>query len=157
MSVFWWIKIGAGLGLVIQVVRAGMPGNANAFLFSPPVFWAQLAAAAGAGIHLYHYGLLKKANPDLSSPRDLLTRGGLFSRVRHPMYLGDLILMAGLLLLAPFPASVALWFAGFEALVFQSRIEDRYLETRFETSFREWKSRTGLLVPVFRRAPKPPA
>ena len=82
----------------------------------------------------------------------VLNTDGAYSLVRHPLYLGNLLLWIGI---AGFTG--AWWFvAAVAGLVTWStsrtmRAEDRFLEGRFETTYLEWRARTPRLVPRWTR------
>lgn len=80
---------------------------------------------------------------------DQLVTWGVYSKIRHPLYLSN----------TGIGISFALFHLGFswETILFTavlvmfeivlSRLEDRYLETRFQDLWRNWKSATPAFVP----------
>lgn len=111
------------------------------------LIFGQALAVAGALSNLYHYLLLKRSVGALGKPARLLAEGGLFRWIRHPMYASDLVLEAGLVLLAPGWGSLGL-AAAFAAFTVQTaRWEDRLLAQRFGEEFAAWCRRSGLLTP----------
>jgi protein-S-isoprenylcysteine O-methyltransferase Ste14 len=101
----------------------------------------------GGLVTILHYGLLRRSNRRLARPGRLVTRGGLFARVRHPMYLGDGVVYAGLALLAPGPVTLVVFVAGIAGILGQARVEDGWLSRRFGRQHARWRERTGLLLP----------
>jgi protein-S-isoprenylcysteine O-methyltransferase Ste14 len=79
--------------------------------------------------------------------RNLNTQA-LYSVVRHPLYLGNIIMMLGIML---FTHSILLCAAGlFGYLLFYERImatEEPFLFGEFGESYREWAARTPALLP----------
>lgn len=85
-----------------------------------------------------------------SHDADELVTWGVYSRIRHPLYLSN----------TGIGISFALFHLGFswETVLFTavlvmyeivlSRLEDRYLENRFQDLWRNWKSVTPAFVPI---------
>lgn len=146
VTLFWAFKIGAGLGLSLRVALHFL-GFWPALLSPPPMIVGQALVLAGAGINLQHYFFLKRSNPNVAAPDFLVSSRGLYHWIRHPMYLGDVILMIGLSLLAPGPAAFLLLILGMVGVGVQSRIEDAQMARAFGQPFEDWRSRTRLLVP----------
>jgi protein-S-isoprenylcysteine O-methyltransferase Ste14 len=146
VTLFWAFKVVAGLGLALRVALHFL-GVWPASLSPPPQLVGQALVLVGAGINLQHYFFLKRSNPNLAAPDFLVARRGLYRWIRHPMYFGDGILMIGLALLAPGPASLLLLAVGMAGVGVQSRIEDAQMARLFGRPFEDWRSRTCLLVP----------
>jgi protein-S-isoprenylcysteine O-methyltransferase Ste14 len=139
---FWWrIKVACGAALIINLVIYYLV-PASAEIVPRPL--AQALAVAGGAVTIFHHGLLKRARRDGDIPT-LVTRGGLFHWIRHPMYTGDLLLYTGLTLLAPGNISVALLMLGSLALYKQARVEDAFLHALHGDAFLDWQRRTRLL------------
>ncbi|MFP4309889.1 MAG: methyltransferase family protein [Desulfococcaceae bacterium] len=146
LTVFWFLKIFGGLFLALRVALHFLgvwPAGGSPF----PQLFGQFWVLLGAGVNLRHYVFLKRNNPDVASPDFLVASRGLYQWIRHPMYLGDLILMVGLTLLAPGPVSFLLLGMGTVGIAVQSRIEDEQMVRRFGPAFEDWRDRTRLLVP----------
>ena len=79
---------------------------------------------------------------------DALNTDGIYSTVRHPLYLGNLLIFAGVCLL---PA--VWWYAVILALAFwlyYERImftEEEFLRRKFGDAFTEWSARTPAFLP----------
>ena len=139
---FWWrIKVACGAALILHVVVYFL-GPAGTGIV--PRLLAQTVAVGGGAITLYHHRLLRRARGP-NGAAALVTRGGLFNWIRHPMYTGDLLLYAGLTLLAPDVVSVSLLLLGAIALYQQARAEDAYLLSVHGDTFSAWQARTRLL------------
>jgi protein-S-isoprenylcysteine O-methyltransferase Ste14 len=146
LTLFWAFKIAAGLGLALRVALHFL-GVWPALPSPLPQLVGQAVVLVGAGINLQHYFFLKRRNPNVATPDFLVSSRGLYHWIRHPMYLGDVILMIGLSLLAPGLAAVLLLILGIVGVGVQSRIEDAHMARAFGRPFEDWRSRTRLLVP----------
>jgi protein-S-isoprenylcysteine O-methyltransferase Ste14 len=80
--------------------------------------------------------------------RDQLASGGIYSHVRHPQYLGILLVAGGWVFHWPtipglimFPVLVTLYYG-------LAKREDRFLEERFGDAFREYANRTPMFLPA---------
>jgi protein-S-isoprenylcysteine O-methyltransferase Ste14 len=87
---------------------------------------------------------------------DHLNTSGLYAVCRHPLYLGNILMMIGVLL---FAKSLLLVIAGLLFyLLFYERIiatEEKFLAGRFGETFSEWAAHTSFLWPHFSRWQKP--
>ena len=79
---------------------------------------------------------------ELDAPR--LVRAGTYSRMRHPLYLANLLAGWGMVLLSGVAAPQALWLAlGWAAVCAGLGAgEDRYLRERFGAEWERWAERT---------------
>jgi len=145
---WWMIKVAATLLAVARpfwVIAAG--GGLLPLPSFVPMFLCQALALTGAGIHLWHYRLLKVGNASLALPDQLVTKGGLFPWVRHPMYLGDLILIIGFTGILPDVEGLGILLAAIVGLARQARVEDLELKGRFPDAYPPWQVRTRCLIP----------
>ncbi len=93
----------------------------------------------GGAVHLYHFWLLKRSNSTLDPPQQLVTSGGLFPWVRHPMYLGDGLVMLGFAILCPSWLSAGCLLLGLLALAHQRRAEEGRLADLFGEAFEAYR------------------
>ena len=109
---------------------------------------------AGLGIKIYTAGLAGQGTfvRTISTAREKeLNTTGMYSIVRHPLYLGNFVIWAGIVL---FPHSFAL--AAFCLLAFfllYERIihaEEAFLVEKFGTAYTEWAQKTPMFVPRFK-------
>jgi protein-S-isoprenylcysteine O-methyltransferase Ste14/membrane-associated phospholipid phosphatase len=114
---------------------------------------------AGLGVRIYTVGLAGQGTfvRTTSAPREKeLNTTGIYSIVRHPLYLGNFVIWAGIVL---FPHSITL--AAFFLLAFfllYERIihaEEAFLVEKFGTAFTEWAQKTPMFVPRFKLWRKP--
>ena len=142
----WWrIKVGAGAALIALLCAHFLMGVPMAALEFPR-WLAQALVLAGGITTLLHHRIVAKACAG-NQPTRLVNSGGLYGWIRHPMYLGDCLLYAGMGLLVPHPLSALLVTVGCAALVLQARAEDGHMATLFGEPFRRWQQRSGLLLP----------
>ena len=151
VSVWWWIKVTLSLSLMTQGILVLGLGWGSAAFFHPQ-FWAPLWL--GQGVVLFgaffcaaHYGILKSRAGDLSRPETLVTRGGAFPWIRHPMYLGDFTVIVGLALFCPSGFSAGAVLLAAFALFRLARLEDRQMAERFLEPYSEWSRSTRMLIP----------
>lgn len=82
---------------------------------------------------------------------EVLNTGGLYSVVRHPLYLGNFFIWLGLAL---FPRNGSLAIAAALAFwLYYERImlaEEEFLGAKFGASFDEWAARTPAIIPSLR-------
>lgn len=81
-----------------------------------------------------------------------LSTAGVYSVVRHPLYLGNLLIWAGVATTVGSLAAVAVTLLVF--WIYNERImlaEERFLHERFGPVFTRWASRTPALLPDLRR------
>ncbi len=105
---------------------------------------------AGVALRVWCAGHLVKT--------EQLTCGGPYAWIRHPLYLGTLLIAAGLLVAAGGP--VAPWGLGLLLPVFfvyylpyKERIESARLERRFGERYRAYRASVPALLPLGRRWP----
>lgn len=137
----WACKVVLGLVLVIRFVQAALEGSAIRHSG-----WFQLIVCLGAGIHIWHYFILKAETGKMHQPEVLVTNRGLYRWIRHPMYLGDLIVVSGF--------AIALsridWMIAITCglvILGQGVVEDRLMAASFADSFEHWKADTKRILP----------
>jgi protein-S-isoprenylcysteine O-methyltransferase Ste14 len=144
----WWaVKVLAGATLIAYSCAALVlewRARSNA---GNTVIAGQGLVLVGAGIHLWHYAILKRHARNLAGPVRLVTTGGLFGRVRHPMYLGDMIWAAGFGVLAADLVAAALCVLCWIAIPLQCRHEDRAMASAFGQEHALWARHARALIP----------
>jgi protein-S-isoprenylcysteine O-methyltransferase Ste14 len=83
----------------------------------------------------------------LPAARGLVTRGP-FRLVRHPLYLGELGIYAGLLIASPGPLAFAGAAVFFAAQWTRMRLEEDVLRSQFGSEYAAYAERTPRLVPA---------
>ena len=130
----WWLgKVSAGLILISMVFWTQL---------HPLTKLAQAVVVLGGIIHLSHYVLLRRSNESIDPPKVLVTTGGLFPWIRHPMYLGDAVVMIGLAGISRSILATAILIGGLSCLLVQQRIEDGVLTELFGDVYRSYIERT---------------
>jgi len=121
------------------------------------------AAQATLGIALFLVGLAvvvaaqraMGASLRLGIPSEdtALVEGGLYAFVRNPIFTGMLLAFAGVVTMAPAPATALLWLAGAASIAWQVREEERHLLARHGDAYRRYAARVGRFVPGVGRLP----
>lgn len=107
-------------------------------------------AAVGLGLRLRVSGTAPPGTSGRSANHEAATlnTAGLYSVVRHPMYLGNFLVGLGLTLIPRawyLPLLYTLAFAlYYERIIF---VEEAYLDARFGEAFRSWAARVPGFVP----------
>lgn len=113
---------------------AGFAGTLLAFLIAPPSSPRALAPAvvtvpmmlAGMAIHLSAKLTLRRSFGIVPANRGLKVSGP-YRLVRHPMYLGYIVVQAGLLLSGPNAQNLAIVFTAWVLFVWRIHAEERLL------------------------------
>jgi protein-S-isoprenylcysteine O-methyltransferase Ste14 len=79
--------------------------------------------------------------------RTLLVTSGLFAVCRNPIYAASVVLLAGMLLLAPSAWAVCLLGSGFLLVSLQVRLEEAHLVRQHGEAYQRYAARVGRLVP----------
>jgi protein-S-isoprenylcysteine O-methyltransferase Ste14 len=87
--------------------------------------------------------------------RTRLVTQGLYSRVRHPIYLLQLVMLAGSAALHPSPLSFGLLVVHFACVWVKASDEESYLVKVHGDEYRAYLARTGRLFPRLRSQPRP--
>jgi len=132
------------LGLLAWFIASGLYG----YWRGGALYWAgQACIATGAAINIFHFYRLKHEAGSLCRPSKLVTTGGMLTTIRHPMYLGELIVIIGFCLtiaspLAVIPGACYLWFIS---LLCED--EDLNNAEAFPEDYPAWHARTKRLLP----------
>ena len=140
------------LSPILGLIDVEMQAKYNYFLYRNPLTWFEVMAGAslltvGNLIVLWGYLALNRSFGITPEPRALKTNGP-YRWVRHPVYLGQFISLAGFWL---FGARLHLVWVGFYIVIVamqlvRSRMEDRVLAAAFGEECREWQQRTFWFV-----------
>jgi len=108
----------------------------------------------GFGIRVYTVGHAPKGTSGRgtkSQKAHVLNTTGMYSLVRHPLYLGNLLIWLGI---TCFPhsfffslAAMSLFFLYYERIIF---VEEEFLREKFGQPFIEWASKTPMIFPSFK-------
>jgi len=93
--------------------------------------------------------LLKKAGKPKGNFEDttVLVRSGIYSYIRHPLYLSVLLLGTGIMLKVIEPLQLFLGAVNLIALIFTALIEENEMIARFGDSYREYMKETKMFIP----------
>ncbi|MEM7262359.1 MAG: methyltransferase [Planctomycetota bacterium] len=147
LSPWWYTKVTIALALMAHGVVHATTGWSAMDRWVIPTWVAQLTIASGALIVATHYGVLKRSTKDIARPERLVTGRALYPWVRHPMYLGDFIVIVGLALLCPTPIALTVAASSVIALWGLCRHEDRVLARSFPEEFPPYQARTRQFLP----------
>jgi protein-S-isoprenylcysteine O-methyltransferase Ste14 len=95
------------------------------------IFLIGLALAIGATIYLR----------GVENIKNLVTKG-LFSKIRHPMYLGFILWIFGWAIYQGAIASLLLGFVAIGNIFYWQRLEERELESKYGKVYLEYKNKT---------------
>jgi protein-S-isoprenylcysteine O-methyltransferase Ste14 len=76
-----------------------------------------------------------------------LVTDGIYRHVRNPIYAGIFLALAGVGVVAPSPAFVAIALAVVATVGVQVRLEERHLADQHGAAFHAWAARTGRFLP----------
>ncbi len=111
-----------------------------------------LVAVAGLALRVWTVGHAPRGTSGQGTRRleaASLSTEGVYSVVRHPLYLGNLLIWAGVATTTGSPAAVAVTVLVF--WIYNERImlaEERFLRERFGSVFVRWAARTPALLPA---------
>jgi len=103
----------------------------------------------GAAGYLAQKGLAIVFGEERERPR--VIKKGVFSMVRHPIYLGSLLLYFSCLLLTMSLLSVLVWFIIVAFYVYISRYEEKMLLERFGSEYADYMREVPMLIPWTRQ------
>jgi len=78
-------------------------------------------------------------------------REGVFNYVRHPIYLSEILLYLGLLMLSMSLAATFVWFMAVCFLHYISRHEERLLLARFGTDYKQYMRAVPMWIPRLKK------
>jgi protein-S-isoprenylcysteine O-methyltransferase Ste14 len=123
--------------------------------FVPWSFWAAdadvLLTAAGIAFAIWarnHIGRFWSGSVAIREDHQLI-RSGPYARIRHPIYTGILVALAGTALLVGTYRGVLAFALILVSLIFKARREEALLTREFGAAFDEHRRRTGFFLPRF--------
>ena len=127
-----------------------LPAACLAAPFAEPLAWGGVAVAA-LGLWLRVASMRQlgaRFSPLVALQREhALETGGLYSRVRHPGYLGSLLASLGAALAFGSWVALPLWVLMVIAQGLRVRREERMLAAHFGEAWKHYAARTGALLP----------
>jgi protein-S-isoprenylcysteine O-methyltransferase Ste14 len=148
ITLWWALKLFAMLGVIaLALLDAGEFWRARSPLWRWPYLAASFTALIGALLHVVHTLIVRRAAGSTGAPRRLVTGGGLYRWIRHPMYLGDGIALIGFAAMRGDGITWVTALVGAGAIYRQALHEDRLMSINFGEPMAVWRRRTGLLTP----------
>lgn len=117
-----------------------------------------LVSLVGMAMRIHAVGYSPKGTSGRNTGRQLATNlnmTGLYSVVRHPLYLGNFIIWLPIAMLSYstlFCLAFLIFFVWFYVQII--RVEEAYLEKRFGFMYLEWKHQTPVFFPNFHQYDK---
>jgi protein-S-isoprenylcysteine O-methyltransferase Ste14 len=130
-----WVEPHLAIGLLRRSPVVGVVGLAS-------VTVGLLVCAAA----VRHMGASWRIGVDRLHPGPLVT-GGLFRRIRHPIYAGMLSVTTGMALVTADVLSLVTAGAAWVGLPIQARLEEEFLVARYGDEYRRHQARTGRFWP----------
>ncbi|MFW9864370.1 MAG: methyltransferase family protein [Candidatus Thorarchaeota archaeon] len=128
------------------------------FLFEPALI-QPLLFASGAILVLIGFVVSTMASrvisvstvADMRTDRkaELIT-GGIYSRIRHPLYLATILMLLGLAALYPFDRVIVFSTALSIYVIVGAWLEERKLVIHYGDAYREYRRRAGFMLPRIR-------
>lgn len=141
----WWAgKMIFALGLLVWFIASGIYG----YWRIGSLYWLGRGMIfLGAAVNLYHIYRIKRVAGSVCQPKQLVSTGGLFPWIRHPMYLGELIVVLGFTLTINSPLAVIpfVFYYWFISLLCQD--EDLNSAEDFPAEYAAWQARSKRLLP----------
>ncbi len=141
-----------GISPVLGLLDVGWQESYDAFMWRRKFTW-QLAMLGGIlltignALDIWGYSTLWRSFSIVPEPRELKTTGP-YRFVRHPVYLGQFLAQAAILLVS-FRTHIV-WISVYALFVamqlYRSKLEDRVLEKAFGDPYREWQEKTFWFV-----------
>lgn len=79
-----------------------------------------------------------------------LITGGIYSRIRHPLYLATILMLVGLAALYPFDRVIVFSIALSIYVMVGAWLEERKLVIHYGDAYREYRRRAGFMLPRIR-------
>jgi protein-S-isoprenylcysteine O-methyltransferase Ste14 len=149
-----WVAV---LGQVVLIVAlVAVPRRRSVADIWPPDGWiivGFLVCASGIVVCLLSFISLGSALTATPLPKEgaALRTTGIYSIVRHPIYLGILITAAGFIIAIGTWWTALLWVVLYEFLTIKSTWEDRLLAERHQQAWVDWAEHTPAIRPRLRR------
>jgi protein-S-isoprenylcysteine O-methyltransferase Ste14 len=90
---------------------------------------------------------LKTVFGEVRNPPQIITNG-VFSIVRHPVYLGSILAILGLIIMTLSLLSLVIWFITVIFYYYISRYEENLLIARFGKEYEDYMKKVPMLFPV---------
>jgi protein-S-isoprenylcysteine O-methyltransferase Ste14 len=132
-------------GLIVTILSVYVVGYVLLRFAGPPWTWLRLMGLALAivGLVLVTVARMQLGQAFSLTPqaRVLVTRG-IYSKVRHPVYIFSAVALAGLAIYAGAPRLLPLLIILLPLQMARARAEERVLEAKFGDAYRAYKRQT---------------
>ena len=148
-------RIGDSVQVIFLIVFLAVWGL-DSFIFRYTTFLAEsvpwfIRMGIGAVILISAFGLARSGlRIVFSEVRDTpeVIKNGVFSVIRHPIYLGAILLYLGMICITLSLASIALWVIIIIFYWFISWYEEKLLIQMFSDEYRDYQKKTPMLFPL---------
>ena len=111
-----------------------------------------LVALAGQALRILVIGLayIQRGGKNRTIAADKLVVDGIFAHARHPLYVGNFLLLTGLMMIWNSPGGYAMLALAGLALFSMARAEELFLSRKFGPAFDEYCARVPRFIPNLR-------
>lgn len=108
-----------------------------------------LVASAGQALRVLVIGLayIQRGGKNRTIAADKLVVDGIFAHARHPLYVGNFLLLSGLMMIWNAPGGYALLAVAGLALFSMARAEEAFLSRKFGPEFDDYCARVPRFIP----------
>ena len=131
-------------------------------IYYPDLLWSVVCliiSVAGLAIRALVVGWVPTGTSGRNRKKQMATTlntNGIYSTVRHPLYLGNFLMWMGLIIYSGntwfIIIAVLLFWIYYERIMFA---EEEYLRQKFGDEFENWAQKTPAFFPLFKRWKKP--
>lgn len=143
------------IAFVVFLLYSLAPADFLIRRFVPRLYWIAMLGAsltvAGVGLAIWarsHIGQYWSASVSLREDHELV-RTGPYAHIRHPIYSGALVAMAGTCLAMGDYRAIILFGAILAGFTLKAKKEEALLAGEFGSKFDEHRSHTGFFLPKF--------
>ena len=149
--------------LVLYVLATGVIiVDANDILYKPDLLWSMVCLAIsllGLAVRIMVVGTVPGGTSGRNTKKQLartLNTRGIYSVVRHPLYLGNFLMWLGLIIYVGniwfWLVAVLLYWIYYERIMFA---EEDFLKQKFGGDFEQWATQTPAFLPGFKNWKSP--
>jgi len=139
------------IGILLMALRdSEYPGHSEAFENYWEIFCLAISFL-GLGIRIFTIGHAPKRTSGRNTREqvaDTLNTAGIYSLVRHPLYLGNFLILLGISLFAGLSwltlICILTFWLYYERIMFA---EEEFLRNRFGKDYEEWANKTPAFIP----------